>query len=145
MKPKKSQDENKMVCCFFCLRKGKTKLDKPLSAYETKLIIENYLPNFEIVKDFLPLGCCGSCRRNLSNRFGKNPSLEKYQPFPCESDQQYYQNVSEKLRKLPRGSDGNKECDCFISEPAHTDFKTVKKSAGISKSEFSNQRSRDNR
>ena len=96
MKPKKSHDENRMVCCFFCCRKGENKnTDKTISAYETKLIIANYLLDFETVKDFLPLGCCGSCRRNLSNRFGKNPSLEKFKPFPCESDQQYYQNVIE--------------------------------------------------
>ena len=145
MRPKRSHDENRKVCCFFCLRKGETKSDRTLSAHETKLIIDNFLPSFENVKDFLPLGCCGSCRKNLSYGFGKNPSLEKYQPFPCESDQQYYQNTIEKLRKLPRGSGGNKECECFICGPAHTDFITVKKSAGILKSEFSNQRSRDNR
>ena len=67
MRPKRSHDENRKVCCFFCLRKGETKSDKELSAYEVKLIIDNFLPTFENIKDFLPLGCCGSCRRNLYN------------------------------------------------------------------------------
>ena len=90
-------------------------------------------------------GCCGTCRNNLSYRFGKNPSSEKYKPFPCESEDQYYQNVIDVLRKLPRGSSQNKECTCFICEPAHADLKSVRLQPGVPKPEFSNQVSRDNR
>ena len=142
---KKTHEEIRMIFCFFCLRKGETKSDKTLSAYETRLIIENFMPNFENFKDFLPLGCCGSCRRNLSYRFGKNASTEKYKPFPCETEEQYYQNIIEKLRKLPRGSGDNKECKCFMCEPAHVILKSVKVSSGRPKEEFSNQKSRYNR
>ena len=54
-------------------------------------------------------------------------SLEKYKPFACESDQQFYQKIIEKLRKLPRGNGDNKDCRCeLICESAHTDFKTEK-------------------
>ena len=96
-------------------------------------------------KDFLPLGCCGSCRVNLSYRFGKTQRLEKYKPFPCESDELFYQNVIDNLRKLPRGSGENKNCQCFICDPAHKDFTTIKLRAGIPKPEFSNEVSRQNR
>ena len=144
MRPKRSHDENRKVCCFFCLRKGETKSDKELSAYEIKLIIDNFLPTFENFKDFLPLGCCGSCRRNLSYRFGKNPSADKYKPFPCESDQQFYQNVIEKLKKLPRGNGENKDCKCeMICESAHTVLKIILLLQELKKSKNKRKKSAD--
>lgn len=142
---KKGHDDYRKLCCFFCLRKAQSKSDRTLSAGEINLIKANFFHDFDNFKDFLPLGCCSRCRSNLSYRFGKNPSSEKYKPFPCESDSQYYQNVIDTLRKLPRGSSQNKECTCFICEPAHTDFKSVKLQPGVPKPEFSNQVSRDNR
>ena len=78
---KRTHDEYRKICCFFWLRKGETKSDRQLSVREISLIVENYLSSFEINRDFLPLGCCGTCRKNLSLRFGKTPS-EKYKPFP---------------------------------------------------------------
>ena len=109
------------------------------------MIVENFMKNFETFKYFLPLGCCGACRENLSYRFGKNPSPERYKPFACESDDQYYQNIIDRLQKLPRGSSQNLDCKCFICEPAHTVLKSVKLQPGIPKPEFSNERRRDNR
>ena len=104
------------------------------------------MPNFQTFKDFLPLGCCGTCRRNLSYRFAEKPCPERYKPFPCEADTQFYQNVSDKLRKLPRGSGDNPACNCFICDPAHTDFRSVKsETRGTPKPEFSNETTRDNR
>ena len=144
-RPKKNHEDCRKVCCFFCLRKGETKSDRPLTSGEINLIVEKFLPNFENYKDFLPLGCCGTCRKNLSFGFGKNPSLEKYKPFPCESDEQYYQNIIEKLSKLPRGSSQNTECQCFMCEPSHTRFESAKLKQGLPKPKFSNDTSRDNR
>ena len=142
----KGHDDYRKVCCFFCLRKGEgKKTDAPLSARETELIVSHFFPNFEMEKDFLPLGCCGSCRANLSYRFGKTQRLERYKPFPCESDNSFYQDIIDSIRKLPRGSGGNKNCQCFICEPAHKDFTTMKVRAGLPKPEFSNEVSRDNR
>ena len=107
----KGHDDYRKVCCFFCLRKGEgKKTDAPLSARETELIVSHFFPNFEMEKDFLPLGCCGSCRANLSYRFGKTQRLERYKPFPCESDNSFYQDIIDSIRKLPRGSGGNKNC-----------------------------------
>ena len=113
-------------------------------ATEKNYIIENYYKNFENSKDFLPGGLCGSCRRNLSYRFGQNPSPQNYKPFPCETDEHYYQKVIDILGKLPRGSGENQSCTCFICDPAHTDFFSTKLKTGP-KPEFSNQTSRDNR
>ena len=96
-------------------------------------------------KDFLPLGCCGTCRKNLSFGFGKNPSSEKYKPFACESDKEYYENIIEKLKKLPRGSGKNTECQCFICESSHIRFESVKLRPGLPKPDFSNETSRDRR
>ena len=53
----------------FASEKEAKKTDAPLSARETELIVSHFFPNFEMEKDFLPLGCCGSCRANLSYRF----------------------------------------------------------------------------
>ena len=110
------------------------------------MIVENYLSSFEINRDFLPLGCCGTCRKNLSLRFGKTPS-EKYKPFPCESNKDYYQNVIEKLKKLPRGNGSSTECNCeVICKPAHKNFESVKLDPGrpsIPKPELPNNVSRD--
>ena len=80
------------------------------------------------VKDFLPLGCCGACRANLSYRLGKNPNKKRYKPFPCESDSEFYQKVIPKLQKVPRGTGKSTECKCFMCEcePAHTFFKSIK-------------------
>ena len=77
----KGHDDYRKVCCFFCLRKGEAKkTDAPLSARETELIVSHFFPNFEMEKDFLPLGCCGSCRANLSYRFGKTQRLDTVVP-----------------------------------------------------------------
>ena len=141
---KKSHEACRKICCFFCLRKGESKSDRTLSDGEKRIIIENYFPNFENFKEFLPEGCCGSCRRNLSYRFGKTPSIEKYEPFLCESEENYYLKIVEELRKLPRGSSDNPNCKCFICEPAHTKFVSAKLKTGP-KPEISNQTSRDNR
>ena len=144
-RPKKTHDDYRKVCCLFCLRKGESKSDRPLSAREIELAIAHFYPNFKMFQDYLPLGCCGSCRMNLSYRFGKTPKLEKYKPFPCESDDQFYQNIVYKLQELPRGSGTNQDCKCFICEQAHTDFISVKLKPGIPKPEFSNEVSRDKR
>ena len=143
--PKKTHEDIRLGSCFFCLRKGETKSDKTLTTGEVNLIILNFFPSFETFKDFLPLGCCGACRANLSYRFGKNPNMKRYKTFPCESDDQYYQKVVEKLQKLPRGNSQNTECKCFICTSAHEVLKSVKLKPGVPKPEFSNQRSRDNR
>ena len=142
----KGHDDYWKVCCFFCLRKGEAKkTDASLTTREIELIITHFFPNFMMEKDFLPLGCCGSCRANLSYRFGKTKRMERYKPFPCESDEIFYQNVIDSLRKLPRGSGANNNCECFICDPAHKDFTSIKFRAGIPKREFSNDVSRDNR
>ena len=114
-RPKKGHNDYRMACCFFCLRKGESKADRPLTGKEIELIIKHFLPNFKIFEDFLPLGCCSSCRNNLFYRFGTNKDLAaKYKPFPCESDQTFYQNVIDNLKKLPRGSGTSQDCKCFI-------------------------------
>ena len=119
-------------------KKRRKKCDQPLTSREEDLVVSNFMPTYEIFKDFLPLGCCGACRANLSYRFGKNPNMKRYKPFPCESDNQFYRKVVEKLQKLPRGTGKNTACKCFMCEAAHTDFKSVKLKAGAPKPEFSN-------
>ena len=66
---KRGHDDYRKLCCFFCLRKAQSKSDRTLSAGEINLIKANFFPDFDNCKDFLPLGCCGTCRNNLSYTF----------------------------------------------------------------------------
>ena len=144
-RPKKTHDDYRKVCCLFCLRKGESASDRPLSEREIELVITHFYFNFKMFQEYLPLGCCGTCRKNLSYRFGKTPKLESYKPFPCESDDQFYQNIVYKLQELPRGSGTNTDCTCFICEQAHGVLVSAKLKPGIPKPEFSSEVSRDYR
>ena len=83
--------------------------------------------------------------RKLSVFYVKTPKLESYKPFPCESDDQFYQNIVYKLQELPRGSGTNTDCTCFICEQAHGVLASAKLKPGIPKPEFSSEVSRDYR
>ena len=138
----KTHEECRKLCCLFCKRKGKD--NRTLTVGNKISIKSNFLANFEDVEQFLPGGVCGSCRKILSLRFGKNPD-SRPTALPCDTDPQYFQNIIEELSKLPRGIGTRTDCSCSICSPAKTVFLTEKKTPGIPKPEFSNTVSRDNR
>ena len=138
----KTHEECRILCCLFCGRKGKD--NRPLSVGNKITIKTNFIPNFDDIQHFLPGGLCGSCRRTMSLRFGKNPSARPTE-LPCDTDSQYFPKMIEELSKLPRGVGSSTECTCFICVPAKTDLLSQKMAPGVKKPDFSNTTSRDNR
>ena len=93
-RPKKTHYDYRSSICFFCCRKG----DRNLSPSHIDYIKKNILPNFDIQKDFLPLGTCGSCRRNVSLLTSQNPDKRRAN-LPTDND---YDGIINELSSLPR-------------------------------------------
>ena len=138
----KTHEECRMLCCILCKRKGKE--NRTLTVGNKIFIKTNFLPNFEDVHQFLPGGICGSCRRVLTMRFGKNPDPNSGN-LPSDTDPQYFQNIIDELSKLPRGIGTRTDCCCSICVPAKTPLLSENKNSGLPKPEFTNAASRDNR
>ena len=104
--------------------------DRIITPPQIEYAKQNILPNFDIHKDFLPLGTCGSCRRMVSE---KNLSTTND-----------YDAIIKELSELPRSIDKSIDCTCFICEYGRQRVSSKLK-AGRPKSEFCNETSRDNR
>ena len=135
-RPKKTHYDYRTSICFFCCRKG----DRHLSSGQIEYIKENILPDFEIHKEFLPLGQCGSCRRTICLLTGKNPS-GRSASLPSDND---YDAIIQELSSLPRGTQESTDCSCVICEYGRSKV-SDKLKAGRKKTEISGDTSRDNR
>ena len=93
-RPKKTHYDYRISICFFCCRKG----DRILNPSHIDYIKTNILPNFDLQKDFLPLGTCGTCRGNVSLLTSQNPNKRRV-TLPTDND---YAAIIEELSSLPR-------------------------------------------
>ena len=106
-RPKKTHHDYRMAICFFCCRKG----DRTVTTGDIEFIKKNILSDFDIHKEFLPLGTCGSCRRMISSG---NVSTDND-----------YNAIIQELTDLPRGINDRSDCICFICDlQAHNLLKT---------------------
>ena len=96
---KKTHDECRVLCCILCKRTLKD--NRTLTVGNKILVKTKFLPNFDDVQQFLPGGTCGSCRKLLTMRFGKNAD-PKFGTLPFDNDPQYFENIIEEQSKLPR-------------------------------------------
>ena len=128
-RPKKTHYDYRANICFFCCRKG----DRILTLSQVEYIKKSILPTYDIHKDFLPLGQCGSCRRLISQG--------KFANFTEKND---YNAIIKELSELPRGTDDKTDCICVICEYGRNRI-SDKLKPGRPQHEKSGETSRDNR
>ena len=96
-KDRKTHEENRRNVCFFCI----SKTDRQLTSGVMELVI-SLVPNYNSIKDFLPLGFCGSC----SGKRRRNKEL------PFQDYNQIYSTLS-KVKDLR-----SETCNCFVCQIA---------------------------
>ena len=116
-----THEECRQWVCFICLKKSDGNgLSKSMEDF---IVHQGICRDFHILKPYLPVGSCGSCRTYVS-RFLKNGT-----PVKTQSSDDYL-SIADELRNLPIGTRNPKsklECRCRICQIARFRFPFAKK------------------